>query len=56
MTRRRSTVERLFGAFKAWMGATHSRMRQPRNVRTEMALQVLAHNIKRMIEIFGIGP
>jgi transposase len=38
------------------MGATHFQMRRLRNVRTEMALQVLAYNIKRMIEILGIGP
>lgn len=56
MTRRRSTVEHPFGTIKAWMGATHFQMRRLRNVRTEMALQVLAYNIKRMIEILGIGP
>lgn len=56
MTRRRSTVEHPFGTIKAWMGATHFQLRRLRNVRTEMALQVLAYNIKRMIEILGIGP
>jgi hypothetical protein len=31
-------------------------MRRLRNVRTEMALHVLAYNIKRMIGLIGIGP
>ena len=56
MTKRRSTVEHPFGTIKAWMGATHFQMRRLRNVRTEMALYVLAYNIKRMIELHGIGP
>lgn len=45
MTRRRSTAEHPFGTIKAWMGATHFQMRRQHNVRTEMALQVLAYNI-----------
>jgi hypothetical protein len=56
MTKRRSTVEHPFGTIKAWMGATHFQMRRLRNVRTEMALHVLAYNIKRMIKLLGIGP
>jgi hypothetical protein len=56
MTKRRSTVEHPFGTIKDWMGATHFQMRRLRNVRTEMALQVLAYNIKRMIELLGIAP
>lgn len=56
MRRRRSTVEHPFGTIKAWMGATHFQMRRLRNVRTEMALHVLAYNIKRMIGLVGIGP
>jgi len=35
--------------------ATHFQMRQLKNVRAEMALHVLAYNIKRMINIMGIG-
>ena len=50
---RRSTVEHPFGTIKAWMGATHFRMRRLRNVRTEMAFHVLAYNIKRMIALIG---
>ena len=56
MTKRRSTVEHPFGTIKAWMGATHFQMRRLRNVRTEMALHVLAYNIKRMIELHRHRP
>jgi len=51
---RRSTVEHPFGTIKAWMGATHFRMRRLRHVRTEMAFHVLAYNIKRMIALIGV--
>lgn len=54
MTRRRSTVEHPFGTIKAWMGATHFLTRRLKNVRTEMALNVLAYNIKRVIALIGI--
>ena len=54
MTLRRSTVEHPFGTIKAWMGSTHFLMRRLKNVRTEMALNVLAYNIKRMVALVGI--
>lgn len=54
MTLRRCTVEHPFGTIKAWMAATHFQMRRLPNVRTEMALHVLAYNIKRMIALVGI--
>ncbi len=38
------------------MGATHYRIRHKKNVRTEMALHVLAYNIKRVINMVGVGP
>ena len=53
---RRQTVEHPFGTLKAWMGATHFLTRALAKVRTEMSLQVLAYNMKRMIQIFGVGP
>lgn len=53
MLTRRSTVEHPFGTIKAWMGATHFQMRRLPNVRTEMALHVLAYNMKRMIAMLG---
>jgi hypothetical protein len=54
MALRRSTVEHPFGTIKAWMGATHFKMRRLTHVRTEMAFHVLAYNIKRMIALFGV--
>jgi hypothetical protein len=56
MTIRRQTVEHTFGTLKAWMGITHFLTRTLKNVRTEMSLQVLAYNMKRMINIFGVKP
>lgn len=54
MTLRRCTVEHPFGTIKAWMGTTHFLTRCLKNVRTEMALNVLAYNIKRMVALVGI--
>ena len=56
MRTRRCTVEHPFGTIKAWMGAAHFQMRRIRNVSTEMALHVLAYNIKRVINMIGIRP
>jgi hypothetical protein len=53
---RRSTVEHAFGALKAYMGATHFLTRTLPRVNTEMSLHVLAHNLKRMMQIFGVKP
>jgi hypothetical protein len=55
MTVRRQTAEHPFGTIKCWMGATHFLMRMLRKVSTEMALNVLAYNIKRVIAIVGVG-
>ncbi|MFQ6024767.1 MAG: IS1182 family transposase [Acidiferrobacterales bacterium] len=56
MRTRRQTAEHPFGTIKAWMGHTHFQMKTLKNVRTEMALHVLAYNIKRVINIMGAGP
>ena len=56
MTIRRRTAEHPFGTIKAWMGATHFLTRTLPKVKTEMSLQVLAYNLKRMIALFGVGP
>ncbi len=56
MRLRRETAEHPFGTIKAWMGATHFQMKTLPKVATEMALHVLAYNMKRMMNIFGIGP
>ena len=52
---RRSTAEHPFGTIKCWMGATHFLMTTLPKVATEMALNVLAYNMKRVIAIMGIG-
>jgi transposase len=52
---RRQTVEHPFGTIKAWMGATHFLMRTLPKVATEMALHVLAYNMKRVMRILGVG-
>jgi transposase len=54
MRTRRATVEHVFGTLKAWMGATHFKMRTLEKVRTEMSLHVLAYNLKRVIAILGV--
>ena len=41
---RSKTVEHPFGTIKAWMGATHFKMKTLKHVATEMALHVLAYN------------
>ena len=54
MQQRRETAEHPFGTIKDWMGATHFKMKTLAHVATEMALHVLAYNIKRVISIVGV--
>jgi transposase len=56
MRQRRETVEHPFGTIKARMGATHFLMKRLKNVRTEMAISVLAYNLTRVMNILGTGP
>ncbi|MCZ6655621.1 MAG: IS1182 family transposase [Planctomycetota bacterium] len=56
MRQRRETVEHPFGTIKHWMGSTHFQMKTLKRVGTEMALHVLAYNLKRVMAILGIGP
>ena len=51
---RSKTVEHPFGTLKAWMGATHFKMKTMKHVATEMALQVLAYNMMRVFAIIGV--
>jgi transposase len=53
---RRQTVEHPIGTIKSWMGSTHFQMRTLPRVSTEMSLHVLAYNLKRMINLFGVQP
>jgi hypothetical protein len=52
---RSKTVEHPFGTIKAWMGATHFKMKRMENVATEMALHVLAYNMARVMAILGVS-
>jgi hypothetical protein len=56
MRQRRETVEHPFGTIKSWMGSTHFQMKTLKRVATEMALHVLAYNLKRLMNIIGIAP
>jgi transposase len=53
---RRQTVEHPFGTIKSWMGSTHFLMKTLPRVRTEMSLQVLAYNLKRVMTLIGVQP
>ena len=55
MTIRRSTVEHVFCTLIHWMGPTHFLTRTLGRVSTEMSLQVLAYNLKRVINILGVA-
>ncbi|MGJ0484517.1 MAG: IS1182 family transposase [Methylomicrobium sp.] len=50
---RRQTVEHPFGTLKAWMGSTHFLTKTLGKVSTEMSLQVLAYNMKRVMKLMG---
>ena len=54
MLMRKRTIEHVFGTLKHWMGWTHFLTRGMDNVSTEMSLNVLAYNLKRVIGILGL--
>ncbi len=53
---RRETVEHPFATLKMRRGATHFLMKTLPKVATEMALNVLAYNLTRVMNIVGIRP
>ena len=55
MSARRNTVEHPFGTIKLWMGYTHFQMKTLERVSTEMSLHVLSYNLKRVMNIMGVG-
>jgi hypothetical protein len=55
MRLRPQTVEHPFGTIKSWMRSTHFLMKRLKNVRTELALHILAYNMKRVMRILGVG-
>ena len=50
---RKRTVEHPFGTLIQWMGATHFLTRRLPGVSAEMSLNVLAYNLKRVMNILG---
>jgi hypothetical protein len=52
---RRQTVEHPFGTMKCWTGATHFLTKKLPKVATEMVLNVLAYNMKRVMTIMGVA-
>jgi transposase len=54
MRLRRNTVEHPFGTLKRWMGAEHFLTKGLHNTGTEMSLQVLCYNLKRVINLWGV--
>jgi len=56
MRTRRETVEHPFGTIKMRMAATRFLMKTRPKVANEMALQVLAYNLMRALNILGIKP
>jgi len=48
-----SKQPRRITTIKSWMGATHFLTKRLENVNTEMSLNVLAYNLRRMISILG---
>jgi transposase len=55
MAVRRQTAEHPFGTIKCWMGWTHFLTKRLPKVAAEMALNVLAYNMKRVMMILGVG-
>ena len=54
MRQRKEIVEHPYATIKHCMGATHFVMKRLPNVRAEMSLHVLAYNLRRVINIFGV--
>jgi Transposase DDE domain len=51
---RSKTVKHPFGTIKAWMGATHVKIKTLKHVATEIALHVLAYNFMRVMAAIGV--
>ena len=55
LDRRREIVEHPFGSIKQWMNQGAFLMRGLANVRGEFSLTALAYNLRRVLNIVGIG-
>ena len=56
LDRRREIVEHPFGSIKQWMYQGAFLMRGLENVRAEFSLTALAYNLRRALNIVGVGP
>jgi len=56
LDRRRETVEHPFGSIKQWMNQGAFLMRGLANVRAEFSLTALVYNLRRALNILGVGP
>ncbi|WP_445730647.1 transposase [Methylocystis sp. IM2] len=56
MRTRRETVEHPSGTIKVRIGATRFLIKRLPNVASEMALNVLANNLTRVLNIMGVRP
>jgi transposase len=56
LDQRREIVEHPFGTIKHWMDQGTFLMRGLENVRAEFSLTALAYNLRRAINILGVGP
>src|SRR6266851_1285684 len=56
LDRRRETVEHPFGSIKQWMNQGAFLMRGLDNVRGEFSLTALVYNLRRALNIIGVGP
>jgi hypothetical protein len=55
LDRRREIVEHPFGSIKQWMNQGAFLMRGLANVRGEFSLTALAYNLRRALNIVGVG-
>ena len=55
MRQRKRLVEHPYGTIKHWMGSTHFLTKTLGHVSTEMSLHVLAYNMKRVMNLLGVG-
>jgi transposase len=55
LDRRRETVEHPFGSIKQWMNQGAFLMKGLDNVRAEFSLTALAYDLRRAINLLGVG-
>ena len=55
MRRRKAIIEHVFGTIKRGMGFTYFLCRGFKKVGAELSLTVLAYNLKRAINLLGVG-